>query len=119
MRSGNYYLFETDSEEEEEEEEKKEEEPPKKSAFQVSHMIHISCIFFNTVNTIWFFCLFVFFIAMYIYVHCEKAPNYGYNPCGSVALRSCRHFVFSAFNNVSLFVRPLTANFLHGSMEPQ
>ncbi|XP_058263845.1 piezo-type mechanosensitive ion channel component 2 isoform X1 [Hemibagrus wyckioides] len=34
VRSGNYYLFETDSEEEEEEEEKKEEEPPKKSAFQ-------------------------------------------------------------------------------------
>lgn len=35
VRSGNYYLFETDSEEEEEEEDKKEEEPPKKSAFQV------------------------------------------------------------------------------------
>lgn len=35
VRSGDYYLFETDSEEEEEEEEKKEEEPPKKSAFQV------------------------------------------------------------------------------------
>ncbi|XP_047666735.1 piezo-type mechanosensitive ion channel component 2 isoform X3 [Tachysurus fulvidraco] len=34
VRSGNYYLFETDSEEEEEEEEKKEEDPPKKSAFQ-------------------------------------------------------------------------------------
>uniref|UniRef100_A0A4W4EV46 Piezo-type mechanosensitive ion channel component n=1 Tax=Electrophorus electricus TaxID=8005 RepID=A0A4W4EV46_ELEEL len=34
VRSGNYYLFETDSEEEEEEEEKKEDEPPKKSAFQ-------------------------------------------------------------------------------------
>lgn len=36
VRSGDYYLFETDSEEEEEEEEKKDEEPPKKSAFQVS-----------------------------------------------------------------------------------
>lgn len=35
VRSGDYYLFETDSEEEEEEEEKKDEEPPKKSAFQV------------------------------------------------------------------------------------
>uniref|UniRef100_A0A8C8K7C7 Piezo-type mechanosensitive ion channel component n=1 Tax=Oncorhynchus tshawytscha TaxID=74940 RepID=A0A8C8K7C7_ONCTS len=35
VRSGNYYLFETDSEEEEEEEDKKEEEPPKKSAFQL------------------------------------------------------------------------------------
>ncbi|XP_056149372.1 piezo-type mechanosensitive ion channel component 2 [Lampris incognitus] len=34
VRSGDYYLFETDSEEEEEEEEKKEEELPKKSAFQ-------------------------------------------------------------------------------------
>ncbi|GAA6107095.1 piezo-type mechanosensitive ion channel component 2 isoform X4 [Tachysurus ichikawai] len=34
VRSGNYYLFETDSEEEEEEEEKKEEDLPKKSAFQ-------------------------------------------------------------------------------------
>ncbi len=36
VRSGDYYLFETDSEEEEEEEEKKDEEPPKRSAFQVS-----------------------------------------------------------------------------------
>lgn len=35
VRSGNYYLFETDSEEEEEEEKKEEEEPRKKSAFQV------------------------------------------------------------------------------------
>uniref|UniRef100_A0A8C7UHG4 Piezo-type mechanosensitive ion channel component n=1 Tax=Oncorhynchus mykiss TaxID=8022 RepID=A0A8C7UHG4_ONCMY len=35
VRSGNYYLFETDSEEEGEEEDKKEEEPPKKSAFQL------------------------------------------------------------------------------------
>ncbi|XP_035271932.1 piezo-type mechanosensitive ion channel component 2-like [Anguilla anguilla] len=34
VRSGDYYLFETDSEEEEEEEDKKEEELPKKSAFQ-------------------------------------------------------------------------------------
>ncbi|XP_042283733.1 piezo-type mechanosensitive ion channel component 2 isoform X1 [Thunnus maccoyii] len=34
VRSGEYYLFETDSEEEEEEEEKKDEELPKKSAFQ-------------------------------------------------------------------------------------
>uniref|UniRef100_A0A8C9N3Q6 Piezo type mechanosensitive ion channel component 2 n=1 Tax=Serinus canaria TaxID=9135 RepID=A0A8C9N3Q6_SERCA len=34
-RSGNYYLFETDSEEEEEEDKKEEEEPRKKSAFQV------------------------------------------------------------------------------------
>uniref|UniRef100_A0A3B4E1R7 Piezo-type mechanosensitive ion channel component n=1 Tax=Pygocentrus nattereri TaxID=42514 RepID=A0A3B4E1R7_PYGNA len=34
VRSGDYYLFETDSEQEEEEEEKKEDEPPKKSAFQ-------------------------------------------------------------------------------------
>uniref|UniRef100_A0A673Y0J8 Piezo type mechanosensitive ion channel component 2 n=1 Tax=Salmo trutta TaxID=8032 RepID=A0A673Y0J8_SALTR len=34
-RSGNYYLFETDSEEEEEEEDKNEEEQPKKSTFQV------------------------------------------------------------------------------------
>lgn len=38
VRSGDYYLFETDSEEEdeEEEEEKKDEELPKKSAFQVA-----------------------------------------------------------------------------------
>ncbi|XP_072220008.1 piezo-type mechanosensitive ion channel component 2 [Leuresthes tenuis] len=34
VRSGDYYLFETDSEEEEDEEEKKDDEPPKKSAFQ-------------------------------------------------------------------------------------
>lgn len=37
VRSGDYYLFETDSEEEEEEEEKKDDEPPKKSAFQVTN----------------------------------------------------------------------------------
>lgn len=40
VRSGDYYLFETDSEEEEEEEKKQEEEKkeesPEKSAFQVS-----------------------------------------------------------------------------------
>ena len=36
VRSGDYYLFETDSEEEEEEEDKTEEDLPKKSAFQVS-----------------------------------------------------------------------------------
>lgn len=36
VRSGDYYLFETDSEEEEEEEDKKDDEPPKKSAFQVT-----------------------------------------------------------------------------------
>ncbi|KAJ8374942.1 hypothetical protein SKAU_G00055220, partial [Synaphobranchus kaupii] len=34
VRSGDYYLFETDSEEEEDEEDKKDDEPPKKSAFQ-------------------------------------------------------------------------------------
>lgn len=39
VRSGDYYLFETDSEEEaEEEEEKKDEDPPKKSAFQVAKL---------------------------------------------------------------------------------
>lgn len=37
VRSGDYYLFETDSEEEEEEDGEKEEEVPKKSAFQVSN----------------------------------------------------------------------------------
>uniref|UniRef100_A0A8C2DDH4 Piezo type mechanosensitive ion channel component 2 n=1 Tax=Cyprinus carpio TaxID=7962 RepID=A0A8C2DDH4_CYPCA len=36
VRSGDYYLFETDSEEEEEEEDKKDEEQPKRSAFLVS-----------------------------------------------------------------------------------
>lgn len=46
VRSGNYYLFETDSEEEEEEEDKKDEDPPKRSAFQVNipessvHVLH-------------------------------------------------------------------------------
>uniref|UniRef100_A0A8C5GY39 Piezo-type mechanosensitive ion channel component n=1 Tax=Gouania willdenowi TaxID=441366 RepID=A0A8C5GY39_GOUWI len=38
VRSGDYYLFETDSEEEEEEEEKKDEEPLRKSAFQVASL---------------------------------------------------------------------------------
>ncbi|TSK16057.1 Piezo-type mechanosensitive ion channel component 2 [Bagarius yarrelli] len=42
VRSGNYYLFETDSEEEEEEEEKKEEESPKKSAFQRAIRMFVS-----------------------------------------------------------------------------
>lgn len=41
VRSGDYYLFETDSEEEEEEEEKKDEEPPKKSAFQVDCCVFV------------------------------------------------------------------------------
>lgn len=36
VRSGDYYLFETDSEEEEEEEEKKDDESQRKSAFQVT-----------------------------------------------------------------------------------
>lgn len=53
VRSGNYYLFETDSEEEEEEEEKKEEDLPKKSAFQVSYMTHFS-------NFLYVVCLYVF-----------------------------------------------------------
>uniref|UniRef100_A0A671NKA0 Piezo-type mechanosensitive ion channel component 2-like n=1 Tax=Sinocyclocheilus anshuiensis TaxID=1608454 RepID=A0A671NKA0_9TELE len=42
VRSGDYYLFETDSEEEEEEEEKKDEEQPKRSAFQVSEPLRPS-----------------------------------------------------------------------------
>ncbi|KAM4727569.1 piezo-type mechanosensitive ion channel component 2 isoform 2-T2 [Anableps anableps] len=42
VRSGDYYLFETDSEEEEEEEEKKDEEPPKKSAFQFLYQAWIT-----------------------------------------------------------------------------
>ncbi|XP_013370174.1 PREDICTED: piezo-type mechanosensitive ion channel component 2 isoform X2 [Chinchilla lanigera] len=43
VRSGDYYLFETDSEEEEEEELKKEdEEPPKKSAFQFVYQAWIT-----------------------------------------------------------------------------
>uniref|UniRef100_A0A6Q2X838 Piezo-type mechanosensitive ion channel component n=1 Tax=Esox lucius TaxID=8010 RepID=A0A6Q2X838_ESOLU len=54
VRSGNYYLFETDSEEEEEEEDKKEAEQPKKSAFQV-HWNRV----FNIVKFSW-----VLFLAM-------------------------------------------------------
>lgn len=43
VRSGDYYLFETDSEEEEEEEVKKEdEEPPRKSAFQFVYQAWIT-----------------------------------------------------------------------------
>lgn len=42
VRSGDYYLFETDSEEEEEEEEKKEDDPQKKSAFQVTSGFQMS-----------------------------------------------------------------------------
>nr|XP_014343966.1 PREDICTED: piezo-type mechanosensitive ion channel component 2 [Latimeria chalumnae] len=42
VRSGDYYLFETDSEEEEEEEKKEEEESPKKSAFQFVYQAWIT-----------------------------------------------------------------------------
>uniref|UniRef100_A0A669D1H1 Piezo type mechanosensitive ion channel component 2 n=1 Tax=Oreochromis niloticus TaxID=8128 RepID=A0A669D1H1_ORENI len=43
VRSGDYYLFETDSEEEaEEEEEKKDDDPPKKSAFQYMYQTWIT-----------------------------------------------------------------------------
>lgn len=43
VRSGDYYLFETDSEEEEEEvEEKKEDDSQKKSAFQVTPHFQMS-----------------------------------------------------------------------------
>lgn len=52
VRSGDYYLFETDSEEEEEEEEKKDEEPPKRSAFQVTpSRVSVFCDF-NSVKVI-------------------------------------------------------------------
>lgn len=44
VRSGDYYLFETDSEEEEEEElNKEDEEPPRKSAFQVIMRLRKLC----------------------------------------------------------------------------
>ncbi|XP_034285335.1 piezo-type mechanosensitive ion channel component 2 isoform X3 [Pantherophis guttatus] len=42
VRSGDYYLFESDSEEEEEEEGKEEEEPPKRSAFQFLYQAWIT-----------------------------------------------------------------------------
>uniref|UniRef100_A0A8C5SZZ6 Piezo type mechanosensitive ion channel component 2 n=1 Tax=Laticauda laticaudata TaxID=8630 RepID=A0A8C5SZZ6_LATLA len=45
VRSGDYYLFESDSEEEEEEEGKEEEEPPKRSAFQVLFLSHVFLFF--------------------------------------------------------------------------
>uniref|UniRef100_A0A8D2NH14 Piezo type mechanosensitive ion channel component 2 n=1 Tax=Zonotrichia albicollis TaxID=44394 RepID=A0A8D2NH14_ZONAL len=48
-RSGNYYLFETDSEEEEEEEKKEEEEPRKKSAFQV---LYCNLLSYNIIKRI-------------------------------------------------------------------
>uniref|UniRef100_A0A8C3TW88 Piezo type mechanosensitive ion channel component 2 n=1 Tax=Catharus ustulatus TaxID=91951 RepID=A0A8C3TW88_CATUS len=54
-RSGNYYLFETDSEEEEEEEKKEEEEPRKKSAFQCNkrHLCSlILCCFCSPLDNI-------------------------------------------------------------------
>uniref|UniRef100_A0A7M4ESN4 Piezo type mechanosensitive ion channel component 2 n=1 Tax=Crocodylus porosus TaxID=8502 RepID=A0A7M4ESN4_CROPO len=50
-RSGDYYLFETDSEEEEEEEKKEEEEPRKKSAFQVQNIVLVKkSMFINSVS---------------------------------------------------------------------
>lgn len=72
VRSGNYYLFETDSEEEEEEEEKKEEEPPKKSAFQVSHINDLVTfnMFFNTIDTPWFLNIILFNLPC-IYCPCK------------------------------------------------
>lgn len=53
VRSGDYYLFETDSEEEEEEDEKKDDEPPKKSAFQVRsfELYSIGMMLLNTYTT--------------------------------------------------------------------
>ncbi|KTF93503.1 hypothetical protein cypCar_00047848 [Cyprinus carpio] len=45
VRSGDYYLFETDSEEEEEEEDKKDEEQPKRSAFLVSEPLLVGLNF--------------------------------------------------------------------------
>ncbi|KAJ7338680.1 hypothetical protein JRQ81_012582, partial [Phrynocephalus forsythii] len=42
VRSGDYYLFETDSEEEEEEEKKEEEEPSRRSAFQFVYQAWIT-----------------------------------------------------------------------------
>ncbi|XP_015269845.1 PREDICTED: piezo-type mechanosensitive ion channel component 2 [Gekko japonicus] len=42
VRSGDYYLFETDSEEEEEEEKKEDEEPPRRSAFQFVYQAWIT-----------------------------------------------------------------------------
>lgn len=53
VRSGDYYLFETDSEEEEEEEEKKDDDPPKKSAFQVRRfeLYSIGMMLFNASST--------------------------------------------------------------------
>lgn len=46
VRSGDYYLFETDSEEEEEDDEKKDDDSPKKSAFQVRFKLrfHLSVV---------------------------------------------------------------------------
>lgn len=53
VRSGDYYLFETDSEEEDEEEEKKDDDPPKKSAFQVRRfeLYSTGMIVFNASST--------------------------------------------------------------------
>uniref|UniRef100_A0A3P8WGM9 Piezo type mechanosensitive ion channel component 2 n=1 Tax=Cynoglossus semilaevis TaxID=244447 RepID=A0A3P8WGM9_CYNSE len=53
VRSGDYYLFETDSEEEEEEEDKKEEEPPRKSAFQQAMLGLNNDILFFLLSNFW------------------------------------------------------------------
>uniref|UniRef100_A0AAR2KUQ8 Piezo-type mechanosensitive ion channel component n=1 Tax=Pygocentrus nattereri TaxID=42514 RepID=A0AAR2KUQ8_PYGNA len=76
VRSGNYYLFETDSEEEEEEDDKKEEEPPKRSAFQVSHMTH------STFVTFFFVC----FSEVYLLIlACKQCNHCSFNLNGSAA----------------------------------
>lgn len=53
VRSGDYYLFETDSEEEDDDDEKKEDEVPKRSAFQVRkfELYSIGMILFNPSTT--------------------------------------------------------------------
>lgn len=56
VRSGDYYLFETDSEEEEDDEEKN-DDPPKKSAFQVRRfeLYSTGMLLFNAGSIIFIF----------------------------------------------------------------
>lgn len=52
VRSGDYYLFETDSEEEEEDDEKKDDDSPKKSAFQVRFKLRFNLSVVSSVTMI-------------------------------------------------------------------
>lgn len=84
VRSGDYYLFETDSEEEEEEEDKKDEDPPRKSAFQVTLSLPLTehTSYFDQLfkGRLWSFGKFGF-VKLYCVDRCQLIPCFGKQTC--------------------------------------